>query len=199
MISPYQNNPQEFLNKFSMILATSENGAIGKDNKLLWHLPNDLKRFKKLTTNKIVVMGRNTYESLPNGALPGRLNIIMCNDDKDFLKRTETIEKTNTGIAKLSNIQEVFNFIHNYELDPLMDNIEVDEIFIIGGAKIYELFLGYINKLYMTFVDVDIDGDAFIPDINRFDWEELEEIVNYKDDKHEYDYTFLTLKKIRKK
>ena len=98
--SPYTNNPQKFLNKFSMIVTCSKNGMIGKDNKLLWHLPNDLKRFKSLTTNKIVIMGRKTFESLPKGPLPGRLNIILCNDDKNFLKEDVVINKPNTGIVK---------------------------------------------------------------------------------------------------
>lgn len=197
ILSPYQNDPQKFLDKFSMILATSENGVIGKDNNLLWHLPNDLKRFKELTKNKIVIMGRKTYESLPNGALPGRLNIIMSND-RTYLKESILIDKSNTGVAKLSNIQTVFNFIHNFELNPSMKNIETDEIFVIGGGSIYELFLPYIQKLYMTFVDVDIDGDTKIPNINKYEWEELNSIENTKDDKHEYDYTFLILKKIGK-
>jgi dihydrofolate reductase len=196
MNSPYTGNPQKFLDKFSMIFATSINGMIGKDNKLLWHLPNDLKRFKELTKNKIVIMGRKTFDSLPNGALPGRLNIVMCNDDNEFLEKSEEISTPNTAVAKLSNIQSVFNFVHNFEMNPSMKNIETDEVFVIGGGVIYNLFLPYVQKIYMTFVDVEIDGDTKMPDINKFDWEELEAIDNEKDEKHKYDYTFLTLKKI---
>ena len=162
VISPYQYDPQKFLDKFSMIFATSENGMIGKDNKLLWHLPNDLKRFKELTKNKIVVMGRKTYESLPNGVLPGRLNIIMCNDDEKFLKEPSVVSTSNTGMVKLASIQEVFNFVHNFELNPSMKTIDTDEVFIIGGGTIYNIFLPYVQKLYMTFVDVEIDGDTKI-------------------------------------
>lgn len=196
MNSPYENNPQEFLNKFSMIVASSKNGYIGKDNKLLWNLPNDLKRFKQLTNHKIVIMGKKTFDSLPNGALPGRLNIIMCNDDPYFLSSTAEINKPNTGVVKLSSLQSVFNFIHNFELNPCMSNIETDEIFIIGGGGIYNLFLPYINKLYLTYVDVDIIGDTICPNLDIYEWEELENIFNSKDAKHEYDYTFFKLKKI---
>lgn len=192
--SPYTNNPQKFLNKFSMIVTCSKNGMIGKDNKLLWHLPNDLKRFKSLTTNKIVIMGRKTFESLPKGPLPGRLNIILCNDDKNFLKEDVVINKPNTGIVKLSSISEVFNFIHNFEMNPSM-NIDTSEFFVIGGGIIYNLFLPYIQQLYLTFVDVEIDGDTKIPNINKYEWDELESIENNKDDKHIYDYIFLKLKK----
>jgi len=194
--SPYAGNPQEFLNKFSMIFATSTNGMIGKDNKLLWHLPNDLKRFKELTKNKIVIMGRKTFDSLPNGPLPGRLNVVLCNDDIEFLERPEKISTPNTAVTKLSNIQAVFNFVHNFEMNSSMKNIETDEVFVIGGGIIYNLFLPFVQKIYMTYVDVEIDGDTKIPDINKYIWEEIESIDNEKDDNHKYDYTFLTLKKI---
>lgn len=198
ILSPYLYNPQLFLDKFSMIFATSENGMIGKDNKLLWHLPNDLKRFKKLTKNKIVIMGRKTYDSLPNGALPGRLNIVMCNDDEKFLKSKVEVSISNTGVAKLSDIQSVFNFIHNFELNPSMKHIETDEVFVIGGGAIYNLFLPYVQKIYMTFVNTEIDGDTKIPDINKYNWEEVYSEDFKKDDNHKYDFTFLTLKKIDK-
>ena len=180
--SPYTNNPQKFLNKFSMIVTCSKNGMIGKDNKL------------SITLDKTIIMGRKTFESLPKGPLPGRLNIILCNDDKNFLKEDVVINKPNTGIVKLSSISEVFNFIHNFEMNPSM-NIDTSEFFVIGGGIIYNLFLPYIQQLYLTFVDVEIDGDTKIPNINKYEWDELESIENNKDDKHIYDYIFLKLKK----
>lgn len=181
---------ENFLNKFSMIFSTSVNGMIGKNNKLLWHLPNDLKRFKNLTDNKIVIMGRKTYESLPNGPLPNRLNIIMYNDE-NFLKKQILIDKPNTVVVKLKSLQEVLTFIKNYK-----GNYNTDEIMVIGGKTIYNLFLPFINKLYLTSVDVEIDGDTKIPDIHKYHWEYLEKIENKKDNKHKHDYTFYTLKKI---
>lgn len=197
MISPYLFDTEKFLQKFSMIFATSDNAVIGKDNKLLWNLPNDLKRFKKLTENKIVIMGKKTFESLPNGLLPNRLNIILCNDDPDFLNYKIDIKTPNTGYAILSNIQSLFNFIHNFEMNPSMQNINLDEYFVIGGGKIYELFLPYVRKVYMTIVHNDFEGDVFMPDLYAYEWDELEEIENKRDDKHEYDYTFTTLKRIK--
>ena len=194
---PKQFDINKFQDKFSMIFATSENGMIGKDNKLLWHLPNDLKRFKKLTSNKIIIMGRKTFDSLPNGPLPGRLNIVMCNDDEDFLKEPIIIDKSNTGLVKLSSIQEVFNFIYIYEQKPSMPKITTDEFFVIGGGIIYELFLPFIKTLHLTVVHTDIEGDTMMPNINKFEWEEIEEIENKIDDNHKYDYDFVTLKRIR--
>ena len=198
MISPYQNNPQSFLDKFSMIFATSTNGMIGKDNKLLWHLPNDLKKFKELTNNRIVIMGRRTFESLPKGALPGRLNIVLCNDDEKWLNEPCKVETPNTGLVKLSTVTEVFNLIHNYELKPEMKNIRTDEFFVIGGGVIYNLFLPYVKHIYMTYVDVEIDGDTSIPNLDKYEWEEIESVDHLKDEKHQYNYTFLKLKKIGK-
>lgn len=194
MTSPYENNPGEFLKKFSMIVAASNNNVIGNDNKLLWHLPNDLKRFKSLTKNKIIIMGRNTFDSLPNGPLPQRLNIVLCNDDEKFLETEEEIKYKNTGIIKLDDISKSMNIVHNYELEPSMDNITTEEVFIIGGGKIYELFMPFVNKLYLTKVDVDIEGDTKIG-IYGYDWELIEEEKHTKDEKHKYDYSFLTYKK----
>jgi len=179
---------------FSMIFATSINGVIGKNNKLLWNLPNDLKRFKKLTENKIVVMGRKTFESLPNGPLLNRLNIILSNN-KTFLDKDEKIKSTNTGVIKLSNIQSLFKLVHDFEMNPSIKNINTDEVFIIGGGKIYELFLPFVQKIYATFVDVNVDGDTKSPTLEKYKWYEISEEQHKKDDKHEYDYTFLTLKK----
>lgn len=196
--NPYEYNPEQFLQKFSMIFATSENGMIGKDNKLLWHLPNDLKRFKELTSNKIVIMGRKTFDSLPNGALSNRLNIIVCNDDQKFLNEVSVIKTSNTGMVKLTDIQSVFNLIYNYELNPTMKNIDTSEFFVIGGGAMYNLFLPYVRKIYMTIVHTNIDGDTVMPNIYNYEWEELEEIENLKDDEHIYDYTFTTLKRIIK-
>jgi len=194
--SPYKDNPEKFLQKFSMIFATTENGVIGKDNKLLWHLPNDLKRFKKLTENKIVIMGKKTYKSLPDGPLPGRLNVVVCNDDIDFLKSTEPVSVPNTGVAKVPTLQAALNFVHNFELNPAMKNIKTNEYFVIGGGRIYELFLPYVRKIYMTIVHTEMEGDTYMPDIHKYEWNEMEEIENQKDDTHEFDYTFVKLKRV---
>jgi len=197
MISPYASNPESFLKKFSMIFATSENGVIGSNNKLLWNLPNDLKRFKKLTENRIVIMGKKTFDSLPNGPLTNRLNIIICNDDPEFLKSEPNIKTKNTGMVKVPDISSAFNIIHNFEMNPFISTIKLDEFFVIGGGQIYELFLPFVRKIYMTIVHSEFDGDTQMPDIHKYEWEELQEIENKKDDFHEFDYTFTILKRIR--
>jgi len=159
------DNELQFFDKFSMIVAAGENGVLGKDNDLLWHLPKDLKRFKKITNNKIIIMGKNTYQSLPIKPLPNRINVILCNDDEDFINKQELVETSNTGIIKVKEIKDVFNFVYNFEKSKL-DNHEVstnfntDEFIIIGGGKIYELFLPYIKKLYLTKVHIELDGDV---------------------------------------
>lgn len=184
------------MNNFSMIYAKSNNNVIGKNNRLLWHLPNDLKRFKELTNNKIVIMGKNTYLSLPNGPLPGRLNIVLCNDDEEFLKGVVNISTPNTGVAKFSSIEKMFQFINNFKMNPFMKNINLDEIFIIGGESIYKLFIDRTKYLYITNVDVDIEGDAFGPNIENFTWKNIEHIKNLKNEKHIYNYDFIKLEKI---
>jgi dihydrofolate reductase len=194
------NDIKNFEKKFSMIAAVSDNNTIGDKNKLLWNLPNDLKRFKKLTMNKIIIMGKNTFLSLPNGALKDRINIILCNDNEEFLKRKE-ISKFNTGIVKLKTVQEVFNFIYNFEKkkienpDGFEQFFDTDEYFIIGGATIYSLFLPNIHKLYLTQVHANFEGDAKLVDYNSYDWK-----ISYKrnynaDNLHKYNYTYLTLEK----
>ncbi|NPV13269.1 MAG: dihydrofolate reductase [Ignavibacteria bacterium] len=162
-----------------MIFATSDNGVIGKDNKLLWHLPNDLKLFKKLTSNKIVIMGRKTYDSLPNKPLPNRLNVVLCNDDPTF--------SPDPSVIVLETVNEVLDFVKNYN----------DESFIIGGGMIYKLFLPYVDKIYMTTVHVDVEGDTYAPVIFDYQWKILNHEELCKDDTHSYDYSFTILKKVK--
>lgn len=157
----------------SIIAALNESYVIGKDNKLPWHIPDDLKRFKKLTTGKTIVMGRKTFESLP-GVLPNRKHIII----------TENMNYTynNDNVKIVHNIKEILKYKDSK-----------DDVFIIGGGKIYAEFLPYCEKLYLTKVHSNQIGDTYFP---KFD------INNYKileDEKHESEgitYTFLTLNRI---
>lgn len=120
----------------SMIVAVDSNGGIGKDNKLLWHIPGDLKRFKEITTGKTVVMGRKTFESLPfKNGLPNRKNVVLTRTPKDSIE----------------NVTYINIILNNSE----------EEIFIIGGAEIYKLFMPYCNKLYLTQVFTKTDADTF--------------------------------------
>ncbi|WYW01678.1 dihydrofolate reductase [Pseudomonas phage vB_PpuM-Voja-6] len=157
--------------KISIIAAMGKNRVIGKNNTLPWHVPADLKRFKELTMGKPVVMGRNTWDSLPDKVrpLPGRLNIILS-----------TTLPAGTGIngtLVCPNVSEALNALHAMELVP-------EEVFIIGGAQVYSHLLEYdlVDKMYLTFVEQDVpDGDAFFPEFNRMDWLVTESDVDYSD------------------
>ena len=136
---------------FSLIVAHSKNKAIGLNNQIPWFLPSDLKRFKELTTGKTIVMGRKTFQSLP-GLLPNRKHIV--------LSRNKSFANDNPKVTVLTNINE---FIKNNK-----DSSE--EIFIIGGSEIYKIFYPYAKKLYITEVNLEIDGDTFFLEIDKNLW-----------------------------
>lgn len=129
----------------SIIVAIAKNRAIGKDNKLLWHLPDDLKRFKKITEGHVVIMGQKTYESLPKRPLPRRTNIVLT-DDEDFNPE---------GAIVVNSIQGALLEARRYN--------DFGEIFIIGGASVYRQFLPLADKLYITQIDKEFEGDVFFP------------------------------------
>ena len=159
----------------SIIVAIGERNEIGRNNDLLCHLPADLKRFKELTTGHTIVMGRKTFESLPKGALPNRKNIVL----------------TRNGNLSFDNC-----LIYS-SLSEVIDN-EKDsgEIFIIGGGEIYRQALPLANKLYLTKIHAEFnDADAFFPEINYSEWEEVSREEHKADEKNLYDYTFLEYKK----
>lgn len=133
----------------SIIVAMSQNGTIGKNNKMPWHISEDLKRFKAITTGHAVVMGRKTFESLGK-PLPNRRNIVLTHDPHFSADGVETIHA----------IEELHN------LCP-----QNDEIFIIGGAEVYKQFLPKADKLYLTLIKKDVEGDAFFPEFDlNFGW-----------------------------
>jgi dihydrofolate reductase len=155
----------------SGIVAVAENNAIGKNNQLPWHLPEDLKFFKRTTIGKPVIMGRKTYESLGK-PLPGRLNIVISS--QNHLPVAE-------GVMVYNDIQAA------------LDKAETDneEIFIIGGGKIFEETLAEINRLYITVVKTTVpDADAFFPHLDHTHWKLVWHEDHQADDKHIYDYTF---------
>ena len=156
----------------SIIAAIANNNAIGADNKLLWHLPNDLKRFKQLTTGHTVIMGRKTFESLPHGALPNRTNAVITRNKQASYNGCETFDNLLDAIR-----------IHQHE----------NELFIIGGAKIYDQAIVLADKLYITSVHHTFgQADVFFPIINENDWEETEHHTFSIDENHKYRYTFKT-------
>lgn len=152
----------------TLIVAAAENNAIGKGNKMPWHLPNDFKYFKKNTLEHHIVMGRKTFESIGK-ALPGRRNIILTRDP-DF--RAD-------GIETCSTIEQV-----------LAQSQDENEIFIIGGAQIYAQTIAIADKVLLTRVHTTLDGDAFFQKLNPSEWALKSQDKHEKDEKHAYDYTF---------
>jgi dihydrofolate reductase len=158
----------------SIIVAIAENNAIGKDNQLLWHLSDDLKRFKKLTTGHTVIMGRNTFLSLPNGALPNRRNIVIS-DQPD-----ETFE----GCEMAHSIDEALQLAG-----------DTDECFVMGGGMVYRQMMPMAGRLYLTKVHQSFEADTFFPEIDFAEWEELESEFVEAGGKNEFPHTFVLYKR----
>ena len=158
----------------SMIAAMANNRVIGLDNKMPWHLPADLQHFKAVTTGKPVIMGRKTFESIGR-PLPGRRNIII----------TRNSEYSAEGIETVTTPEDALNLV-----------CDVEEVMIIGGGNIYEQFLPKADRLYLTFIDLDVNGDTQFPDYNKIaNWNIKEEQENLPDDKNKSSYKFVTLYK----
>ena len=156
----------------SIIVAIAKNNAIGKDNKLLWHLPEDLKRFKRLTTGHNIIMGRKTFESLGR-VLPNRHHIILCNDAK------LNIQDENVEI--LDDISKLDKYINSEE-----------ENFVIGGATMYKLLMPYAKKMYITEIDKDFDGDVYFPEISLNEWKVTEREEGPEDNENDFEYEYVT-------
>lgn len=172
----------------SIIAAIGKNRELGKDNKLLWHIPEDFKRFKDLTSGHVVIMGRKTYESLPEKfrPLPNRANIVVTRDMNFNAK----------GITVCHSIEEALQFAKQEKTSAVFPlpspTAEVKEIFIIGGASIYEQGIKYADKLYLTLVDKEYpDADAFFPEYSEFKKKVFEE--DHK--KGNIQFKFITLEK----
>ena len=159
------------MKKLSIIVAIAQNHAIGKDNDLLWHLSEDLKRFKRITLEHIVVMGLNTFYSLPVRPFPKRRNIVIADDTHVKIE----------GCEMAYSIQEAID---------LCD--ENKENFICGGASIYRQFLPLADKLYLTVVYKDFEGDTFFPEINYDEWVLIEESEKMFDEKTQLTFAYLT-------
>lgn len=158
-----------------IIAAAAENNALGKDNDLLWHLPDDFKRFKKLTTGHPMIMGRKTFESFPK-PLPQRRHIVITRD------RNYTIYHDQCTVV--------------HSLDKAFEEVrDCDLIFIIGGGEIYELAMPFANLMELTRVHADLDGDTYFPDFNEADWELLKKEYHPTDERHKYDFTYFTYRR----
>ena len=155
----------------SIVVILDEKNAIGKDNSLLCHLPNDLKHFKEITLNHCVIMGRKTLQSMPNGvALPKRTNIVL----------TKNKEAQFENCVILNSIKDVWEYCKDEK-----------EIFFIGGGQIFDAILKEIDKLYITRIHhTFVDAETFFPEINFDEWELISEEKHQSDERHAYDYTF---------
>ncbi len=138
--------------QISIIVAVAKNNGIGKDNRLLAHIPGDLPRFKAITTGHTVIMGKNTFLSLPNGALKNRRNIVISDNRHDTFKDCITVFSIEEALSQCE---------------------EGCENFVMGGASIYRQLLPYASKLYLTLMHKDFDADTFFPDIDYNEWTEL--------------------------
>ena len=156
----------------SIIVAKSKNNIIGKNNSLLWHIPDDFKRFRKLTENHTIIMGRKTFESLGK-VLPNRKHVVLTHN-LDFEYDDENVE--------------IINSIH--DLDKYINSNE--ECFVIGGGLIYNLLMPYTQKLYITEIDHEFDGDTIFPKINLSNWDEVERIEGPSSEKVPYKYEYIT-------
>jgi dihydrofolate reductase len=161
--------------KLTVIVAIAENNAIGKDNDLLWHISGDLKRFKEITTNHTIIMGRKTFFSLPKGALPNRRNVVI----------TDCSEDCCPNAIKVSSIEEAINIADNDK-----------ENFIIGGGMVYKQFLPIADKMYLTIVHKDYDADVFFPEINYSEWDIIDEEKHLD---HDPPFSYLTMLRKNKK
>ena len=161
----------------SIIVAVAENNVIGKDNQLLWRLPNDLKNFREITMGSTIIMGRKTFQSLPK-VLPGRKHIVLTRD-KSFKVSDEMVE--------------VF-----YSLDEMLLSLDSQtEYFVIGGGEIYNILMPYCEKLYLTKVREAFQGDTYFPKIDNSKWKKISKIEGIIDDKNKIPHSFLILEKLK--
>ena len=155
----------------SIIVAKAKNNIIGKDNILLWNLPADLKRFKELTTDHTIIMGRKTFESLGR-VLPNRKHVVFS-------------QNTNFSVND-ENVRIVHSML---EIKEYID--DENENFVIGGAMIYSLLMPYVTKMYVTEIDKDFEGDSFFPKIDLEKWKEVSREKGPKDEENKLDFDFV--------
>lgn len=153
-----------------LVAAASQNNALGKDNRLLWHLSDDLKRFKSLTLDGYIIMGRKTFESLP-GILPRRKHIVITRNP-DFKQ---------DGIIVVKSVKQALEVVPT-DKDAL----------VVGGGEIYTQTINSADKIELTRVHHDFEGDTFFPEIDLTKWELVHSEFHPKDEKHQYDFTFET-------
>ena len=159
----------------SLVVAASSNNGIGRDGGLPWHLPDDLRQFKRLTTGKAVIMGRSTYESIGR-PLPDRRNIVM----------TRNADYVADGCDLVSSVSEA------------MDAVEgADETMIIGGGQVYRDFLPLADRIYLTRVHAEVEGDTYFPEIDESTWQLVSSEHHAADEKHRYAFDVMVFERRR--
>lgn len=157
--------------RISLIVAASTNNAIGKDNQLLWRLPNDLRFFKNTTWAMPVIMGRHTFESMGNKALPGRMNMVITRNQDWKAEGVIVVHSLVDAVAIAKS--------HQYK-----------EVFVAGGGGIYRESLAYADRIFMTRVHANLEGDTFFPEIDQMEWQLVSNEDWNADAKHAYPYSF---------
>lgn len=155
----------------SLIVAMDQNRVIGLNNEMPWHLPNDLKHFKKTTTGHTIVMGRKTFESIGR-ILPNRKHVVLTRSDQSFPQEVEVLQ----------SIEQLINYIKQQD----------DEVFILGGGQLYKKMLPYTNKMYITLIDDQFKGDTYFPTFDEDEWDLISKKKGLKDEENPYDYYFMT-------
>ena len=164
--------------KISMIAAMGKNRVIGLNNQMPWHLPADLQWFKKTTLGCPIIMGRKTYDSIGR-PLPGRLNIILSRNKNLLIDGCSVVDSLEDALILAKK-----------------ENNEQNEIFITGGAHLYNHFITDADRLYLTLIDEVFEGDTYFPDYTQYNWEEVNRIENQPDEKNPHAYSFVTLDRI---
>jgi dihydrofolate reductase len=161
----------------SFVVAVSRNGVIGREGGLPWHISSDLKRFKEITMGKPVVMGRKTWDSLPRKPLPGRRNIVITRQ-KDFsAEGAEVVAGPDEALALCTG-------------EP--------EVAVIGGGELYRLLWPHVDRLYLTEVDLDVEGDTHFPQLNPAEWRETAREVHPRGERDSASFTLRTLDRVTK-
>ena len=163
------------MSKISIIAAVADNYAIGKSNDIPWHLPADMKHFRQLTTGHVVVMGKRTFESLPNGPLPNRKNIVLTSGMS---------EGVNEGYFEADSLEDAVYLCENEK-----------QIFIIGGATVYNQCIDKVDSMYITWVHREFLADTFFPVVDFDKWDEMTHEDHEADENNPYPYTFSEYKR----
>lgn len=160
----------------SIIVAIAKNNVIGNNNELIWHIPEDLKRFKQITTGHTVIMGKRTFESIGK-ALPNRNNVVLA-------KKDETVQK-GENIQIVNSLDELKKYEESQE-----------ECFVIGGAMIYKQLMPHCKKMYITLIDREYEGDVSFPQIDNKEWKIVNKKIGSECDKVNLNYTFIEYERV---